>query len=472
MKSPKLIIDPQKPFDLCQLGRDKYGDILTRIVKNYSEGFVLAINNEWGAGKTTFIEMWQAHLQMQGLRTIHFNAWENDFDNQPFAALLGELKSIIYNDSKNENTTTDFNAMLKASVVLAKSAFPIITKAIIEKYIGSNTLADISEKLADNAIAILENEVDEYSRKKAGVADFKLKLTEYIKSSSPDKPVVFIIDELDRCRPNYAVEVLEQVKHFFSVPGIVFVLSIDKDQLGHAIRGVYGSEGINTEEYLRRFIDIEFKLPAPLPKTFVKYLCSTYGFSNYFKSIGRSDAYSTKHELSELIDFCSILFEGQNLSLRFQEKVFSQARLALSCLDNRERFAPALFITLVFIRLKHEKLFALIQQKQLSESQLLEEFQKVIPKIFPENVRTSIWYVEGQLLLFYSNYIKEPGAQKLVSIDQKGQIVSQGSFSSMFDNSPNQSRFLKYMFELSEGDFRSFSIQSLLDKISLTEDIF
>lgn len=71
---------------------------------------------------------------------------------------------------------------------------------------------------------------------------------------------MFIIDELDRCRPRYAVEVLEQIKHLFSVPGIVFVLSIDKVQLGNAIRGFYGSDLIDADEYYKNQIytdDIE-----------------------------------------------------------------------------------------------------------------------------------------------------------------------------------------------------------------------
>ena len=66
-----------------------------------------------------------------------------------------------------------------------------------------------------------------------------------------------MIDELDRCNPHYSVLVLERIKHIFSVPGIVFILSVDKKQFGNAIRGYYGSDLIDANEYLRRFIDLD-----------------------------------------------------------------------------------------------------------------------------------------------------------------------------------------------------------------------
>ena len=75
-------------------------------------------------------------------------------------------------------------------------------------------------------------------------------------------PLVIAIDELDRCRPSYAVELLEIAKHFFSVDNIVFVLAIDKAQLSHAIKAVYGND-FDASGYLRRFIDLDFQLPKP-----------------------------------------------------------------------------------------------------------------------------------------------------------------------------------------------------------------
>ena len=104
-----------------------------------------------------------------------------------------------------------------------------------------------------------------------------------MEATKGDKPIIFIIDELDRCRPSYAVELLEQVKHFFSVSGIVFVLSIDKVQLGHAVRGVYGNDRINADEYLRRFIDIEYSIPVPDKNYFEIFLRLLWILDDFFE---------------------------------------------------------------------------------------------------------------------------------------------------------------------------------------------
>lgn len=62
LKHQDIVIDPEKPFANCKLGREQYATILTSLVGNYADGFVLAINNEWGTGKTTFVKMWQQQL--------------------------------------------------------------------------------------------------------------------------------------------------------------------------------------------------------------------------------------------------------------------------------------------------------------------------------------------------------------------------------------------------------------------------
>src|SRR5690606_36180541 len=116
-----------------------------------------------------------------------------------------------------------------------------------------------------------KEEIDAYTKKKKTIIEFRKELEVFIKRNT-DKPLIFIIDELDRCRPDYAVEVLEQMKHFFAVPGIIFILSIDKNHLASSIKGYYGSENINTDEYLRRFIDLEYSISKPITEHYVDYL--------------------------------------------------------------------------------------------------------------------------------------------------------------------------------------------------------
>jgi predicted KAP-like P-loop ATPase len=225
LKHEEVEILPENPFENCQLKREKYAEILTNIIDSYADGFVLAINNEWGTGKTTFVKMWQRYLENKGFKTLYFNAWENDFDSDPLVAIMSELKTIA-----PKNNDIIFKSLLTKGAVLTKHVLPGLIKAIVEKYIDSKTITEAIENATKSATDILKDEVDEYSKKKKGLVDFRKELEKFVKQNGKEKPLVFIVVEIDRCRPDYAVEILEQIKHFFGVSGIVFVLSLDKVQ--------------------------------------------------------------------------------------------------------------------------------------------------------------------------------------------------------------------------------------------------
>ena len=111
-----------------------------------------------------------------------------------------------------------------------------------------------------------------YEEARAAVKEFKEALQDVTQGSSGSRgyrPVVVIIDELDRCRPSYAVELLEAAKHLFSVDGILFVLGVNRSQLAHSVTALYGG-GFDANGYLRRFVDLEFRLPEPGRAQFVE----------------------------------------------------------------------------------------------------------------------------------------------------------------------------------------------------------
>ena len=109
-----LEIPEDNPFLNCKLDREKYAMILTNIAENYPGGLVLAINNKWGTGKTTFVKMWQQLLKNKGFRTIYFNAWENDFEDNPLTAFVGELQII------NKKDNDKFNRIVKNAALISK----------------------------------------------------------------------------------------------------------------------------------------------------------------------------------------------------------------------------------------------------------------------------------------------------------------------------------------------------------------
>jgi predicted KAP-like P-loop ATPase len=228
----------------------------------------MAVNNKWGTGKTTFIKMWKQLLMNEGFKTIYFNAWENDFQDDVIIALLAEIGNI-----KGTKSEVEYKSVLKKAKPLIGKAGLGLIKGLLKKIGADEMLQAIIDGTAEVTIDGIEKEIDNYTNRKKGIEGFREELEKLALSIGNDKPLIFIIDELDRCRPNYAVEVLEKIKHLYSVPGIVFILAIDKEQLSHAIKGVYGSDKIDANNYLRRFIDIEYTIPDPsLKPLLITYL--------------------------------------------------------------------------------------------------------------------------------------------------------------------------------------------------------
>lgn len=235
MKDTYPDIPVENPFEKDFFKREKIAKNFMSIFDNFSEnGFVLAIDSEWGTGKTTFVKMWEALLKTKDYSNkyhpIYYNAWENDFLSNPFLSLFSEIAEF-------ENLNSQFNDFIKNNFnTLAKSIFNSFKIDI--PYFDTNDL-----------LSSIKNQ-------KSIVSKFKKILSDI----SENKKIIFFIDELDRCRPDFAIELLETIKHFFSVKDIIFVVVLDKSQLSNSIKVIYG-ENIDTDSYLRRFFDLVYKLP-------------------------------------------------------------------------------------------------------------------------------------------------------------------------------------------------------------------
>ena len=152
IKHTEIKINAAEPFANCELDREKYASVLSKIVETYADGFVLAINNEWGTGKTTFVKMWQQDLKNNGFQTIYFNAWENDFDNNPLVAIMSELSELkTLTDQKNEKT---FDSVIEKGAILAKNILPALIKAVANKYFDSEMLIETFENATKGAMEI------------------------------------------------------------------------------------------------------------------------------------------------------------------------------------------------------------------------------------------------------------------------------------------------------------------------------
>lgn len=351
-KAPEFQVDADNPFKFDRLNRRNSAAVLSQFIRSLSEPFSLAIDAPWGAGKSTFLRMWTQQLKNDGLKCLCFNAWETDFAESPLISLIGEVEEsiglLVHGSDEKDEAAKTYEKTKKYAVALAKSVLPSAVKLATSGMIDIKEFAELAEELT-------KKRIEKYKHDKESIKGFRESLAHLVQviekqNSGSTKPVVFVIDELDRCRPDYAIELLENLKHLFSVKGLVFVLALDMEQIGEAIKAVYGA-GMDADGYLRRFIDLRFRLPAPRPDEAVAALCQRFNIDRIL--IGRST--DSGREVQQLRRAFSILFPFFRFSLRTQEQCLTQVVIVI-CSSNEGIFSEYLAF-LICLRAAHSKLY-------------------------------------------------------------------------------------------------------------------
>ena len=255
-KQPDYSEDIPETGDLWEkdrLGRKNAAERLVNMIAGQVGPLTIGLNGRWGEGKTFFLKRFQKMYEERKGVAVYFNAWQDDFFEDPLLSLLGQLRNSI---GRLPQET------LPKSV---KQAVPSVLKhagiALFKSFVKNAAKIDIDAISTDDLEMTTEKLLNEYSTISAS-RDELINALESLATSIrdwSDKPLVVIVDELDRCRPTFAIETLERIKHLFAVENIVFVLGIDQLQLASAIQSVYGE--IDAQEYLQRFIDVNFILP-------------------------------------------------------------------------------------------------------------------------------------------------------------------------------------------------------------------
>ena len=374
MKPIEVLPVENDAFNQCKLNRKIYAVNLTEIVKNYPNGFVLALNNKWGDGKTTFVKMWQQYLKDNGFQSVFYNAWENDYQDEALLAILAEIHGVF----KGKFEKSLGNLIEKGTKVIA-DGLPVIIKGaakkITQKLVGEKGFEELSdtfsETVGEQVGDYLEKSVKKYNEKKENIKNFKIALEKFTSTLDESKPLIIFIDELDRCKPDFAVNVLECIKHLFDVNSVVFVLSVDKNQLANSIKGYYGSDSIDGDEYLRRFIDVEFSLPKPDLKDYFKFIYEKLEFSTFFK--GKRAAITEFNSDSDYFSiFCFALFENKNFNLRQIYRFLSNLRLILFSFNFNQYLKPTLVIYLYYLKQYRPEIYQNIKERKYTIPEIIK----------------------------------------------------------------------------------------------------
>lgn len=340
LKIDDIQIAPDDIFLNDKANREPAVKAIANLLSIIDSNFVLAIDSPWGNGKTTFIRLLKTYLENENYRCLYFNAWESDFSKDPLIALTGELKQLV---KKNDARQSIYDEITKTGIKLARKSLPITLQFLSAGSIDIETTKSlIKTAKSEFQNEYLDNLVDSYESEKKLIKLFHTLVNNFIseKDSEENDTVIILIDELDRCRPTYAIELLERLKHIFNIQDLVFVLALDKSQLGHSLSAIYG-QGINSNEYLRRFIDLEYLLPIQSGKVYTEYLIQKFDLPakyEYWDQAGSTDFMNTFSTLSDLL----------SLSLRARNQCFT--RIAIAILSTKEnRLLPISIVAILTI---------------------------------------------------------------------------------------------------------------------------
>jgi hypothetical protein len=339
---PPIEVSNANPFEHDALERQKIVDFVGTVIASTGDHpLVLAIDSPYGTGKSTFVEMLGKVLTGDKFQTVYFNAWKADHVSDPLIAMVAALDEAIPElDTENDALATGIKRVKKAAGILLKRGAAVGVKIATAGVVDLSD--DIEEVLADAAGDATSDIIEAFEKETEAAKCFKDELQKAVAAlpKMGKKPtLVFFIDELDRCRPDFAMSLLERVKHMFDVPNIAFILSVDKHQLEAVTAAVYGDR-INAEEYLRKFIDVEFGLPNPSKEKFISRAITRAGLDTQLTQ--------NSNDRTQIVRFLALFAHVYDLSLRAIERCVVRIKVVLMSAPG-SRISNGLHIALLVV---------------------------------------------------------------------------------------------------------------------------
>jgi hypothetical protein len=382
------------------LDRKQYADFLTAYLERKcvpgASGIVIALDAPWGLGKSFFVKRWAADLIQAGRAVVTFDAWENDSAEAPVISFMGELRKSLRPlqgkvpkseavKQKVEKKTSEVVSNLRKATL---PALAVMSKAVLRKTTGIalDELMDAiqgegnPEEAFDEAVATapdaLEKGLDAFfdkalqghTQRLESVKAFRQSLEELLdtlhREGLAEGPLYVFIDELDRCRPDYAIRLLEGIKHLFSVKGVAFVVSTNLVQLGNAVGAVYGPS-FDGFRYLKRFFDFEYELPQPTRMAFIQAQVVGTALQGMAGPSGLDPRGKSAND--ETAAFASVA-QAMSLDLRSLQRVMAIADAAVSGAPKGSRFVALWLFFLSALRYLQPDEFVKVATKSLDDN--------------------------------------------------------------------------------------------------------
>ncbi len=377
-------IDPRDPWVDDLLARQELSVRLTNLIADQEAPLTVSLHGQWGTGKTFMLMRWQKALEADGYKAIYFNAWQDDFCGDPLLAIIGQMADY-FKESK-------FWEMAREA---AELAVPLIKASVI------GVLKAITGFPLEPGQAEKDNKpfLDEYLERKDMRDELKNQLAELSAKVADDtgRPLVLIIDELDRCRPTFAIELLERVKHIFDVPHTVFVFGLNRDELCKTLSSIYGD--IDTDVYLRRFFDFEFNLPEADSQTFAMYLLGKFRIHHALRELSKkSNRQHHMEDWSNCIRVLPKLWSALGLSLRDIDYGIRLLALLIRNLPLHGSTHPFLAPVLIAMKFKKPEFYRSLATGNFRTSEIMDYIDEESRRdLVDEDLSMNLDRIEGLL---------------------------------------------------------------------------
>jgi hypothetical protein len=389
------------------LGRKRVSDRLSRIIERIEDPLVIALDGRWGTGKTFFLRRWvAAHGKQNGgsALTVYFYAFAHDYMSDPLVALVATLSGRLNRreKSKLERIKRAAEKFIKPSVRVALS---MATSGGAEIFSG---LGDVAvEALGAEAKTSLEEFWKREEGRQAAFAEFRAAIERLTHSAKgePARPLVFVIDELDRCRPDYALEVLEVIKHFFSVKHVHFILGANLSSLENSVRMRYGAD-IDATAYLQKFLSLSISLPEHVGDR-----SRTPAILEYARHVGKLME-TPDHILEELVRQLNYVNRNTEIPIRSVGRILSNISILPDAALAPDNYVGwnTIMVTMLIVRVTHPKLFPRLASGSVNDVDLSSIFgfeQKYLSEELKPGVRNPDFDHDLFLLRSYWAYLIE-----------------------------------------------------------------
>lgn len=308
------------------LNREPFIDKLIEIVELLSKdkkGCCFGINGAWGSGKSFVLEKFEEQLKNIQLEetadnkyfVFHYDCWKYDYYDEPSIAIVSAM--LESNEEELRFFSKEQSKAMTLSLETVRSTLKAIAGELCKNKIGIDLVEIAGDVLKEHDKSKEESFDSLYGFKRA--LD---KAREGIQEIAKDKTVIIVVDELDRCLPEYAIKVLERLHHIFvDIDNVIVIISMDKKQLEHSIKGIYGN--IAVDEYLRKFISFKADLNNGKVSSYAEK------YKTYF------DMFSIPEEDLDIIE----QFLGNilvNMPMRTQEGIFRKAEIIHNIIKSNE----------------------------------------------------------------------------------------------------------------------------------------